>query len=90
MYKGYVAVKSTIIDECILNKEGLIITYNKKKMTIPLENLGKHAQLSAQIYHSSSDGKAYKLFDYLFVPDKKDKNVQVFRKIMQEFRALFL
>jgi hypothetical protein len=73
MYKGYVAVKSTIIDECILNKEGLIITYNKKKMTIALENLGKHAQLSNQIYHSSSDGKSYKLFDYLFVEDKKEK-----------------
>jgi len=73
IYKGYVSIKSTIIDECILNKEGLIITYNKKHMTIPLENLGKHAQLSNQIYHSSSDGKSYKLFDYLFAEDKKEK-----------------
>jgi len=74
MYKGYVAVKSTIIDECILNKEGLIITYNKKKMTIPLESLGKHVQLSNQIYHSSSDGKSYKLFDYLWETDVKGGN----------------
>ena len=70
IYKGYVAIKSTIIDDCILNKEGLIVMYNKKKMTIPCEQLNKHVMLSSQIYHGA-DGKSYRLFDYLFKADEK-------------------
>jgi hypothetical protein len=70
-YKGYVSIKSTVIDECILNKEGLVITFNKKKMTIPLDKLNKHVQLSNQIYRVYEE--CYKLYDYFFVPDKKEK-----------------
>jgi carbonic anhydrase len=71
IYKGYAAVRSYVIEECILNKEKLVITYNKQKMTILVEQLTKHAQLSSQIFHSQFDGKSYKLYDYYFVPDKK-------------------
>jgi len=68
-YKGYVSVKSSIVDECIIDMTGLIITYNKKKMTIPYEKLNKHVQLSKQIYQSN--GISYKLYDYFFVQDKE-------------------
>jgi len=70
IYKGYVSVSNFIVEECIAAKETLVITYNKKKMTIPFEKLNIHVQLSTRIYHSS-DGKSYKLYDYLFVPDEK-------------------
>jgi hypothetical protein len=73
-YKGYVSVKSTLIDECIKEKESLVIIYNKKKMTISPDKLNKHIQLSKQIFRSS-DGSNYKLYDYFFKEDKKNENI---------------
>lgn len=72
IYKGYVSIRNYIVEECIVNKEKLVITYNKQKMTIPVEQLTKHMQLSSQIFRSSFDGKSYKLYDYYFIPDKKE------------------
>ncbi|MBU0580769.1 MAG: hypothetical protein KKA19_06300 [Candidatus Margulisbacteria bacterium] len=70
IYKGYCSIRSYIIDDLIKAKEGVIIEYAGKKMTLTPEQVKKHLQLQNRIFYSAYDGKSYKLYDYFWIADK--------------------
>jgi hypothetical protein len=73
LFKGYASVRNYVVENCIIEKKPLQITYGKQIMTIFPENLTKFIQLNKQIYGSIFDNNYYRLYDYYFVPDKREE-----------------
>lgn len=75
LWNGYASIRSYIIEEHIRKKEPLIIEYGNLIMTIPVNKLKDYKMLCKKTFESKyNGGNLYTLFDYKFIPDKKEEN----------------
>ena len=70
----YVSVRDYEIQKCVKKNEELTIKVGKEQMTLTKWNvaLGME-QFTPDIFKSKTGGKDYELWDYLWVPEKKDE-----------------
>ena len=69
LFKGYVSVRSYIIDTCLKKKADLIIQHKDDKMTIPYMKLTNLFQFHKKQFQSKYSNKTYELVDFNFLPD---------------------
>jgi len=69
LFKGYVSVRSYIVDTCLKKKSDLIIQYKDEKMTIPYIRLTNLFQFHKKQFQSKYSNHTYELVDFNFIPD---------------------
>jgi len=76
-FKGFVSVRSYIVDKAIAKKQDLIIEFDGKIMTVPNDYLRTAGQLHKKKFKSKFDNKEYELYDFFFLADSDKGTVKV-------------
>jgi hypothetical protein len=77
LYRGHASLRDYVVQGAINNGLGIIISYQGRKMTVPVGDLA--AQFQFHKYSFSSQYKAgqkYQLIDFFFAPDDLTKDIK--------------
>lgn len=70
IYKGFVSVRSYIVEECIKNRQNLLITVGKLQMSVPFEEVCNGFQLHRIKFQSQyKKSQKYELVEFLWKPN---------------------
>ncbi len=69
LFIGHASIRSHIVKKQLDKKEGIIIDYNDRKMTLSYEQLRKKKQLTRAEFQSKFNDKVYELYDFIFIPE---------------------
>uniref|UniRef100_A0A6H2A3H9 Uncharacterized protein n=1 Tax=viral metagenome TaxID=1070528 RepID=A0A6H2A3H9_9ZZZZ len=72
-WKGFVSVRSHILEKAVKQGKDLVITFNSQIMTIPYDYLKYAGQLHKHKFESKFNDKAYELYDFYFKPDNEEE-----------------
>jgi hypothetical protein len=73
LYNGYASLRDYEIKKF---KEGVILTYQGKKMTLPPEKLKNSFHFHEKTIQSKFGG-TYKLIDFRFIPDEDNNQLEL-------------
>jgi hypothetical protein len=80
-YKGFVSIRSNIVEKAIAKDKGIVVEYNKQFMTIPHNYLKRAGQLHTKSFKSKYNEGEYFLYDFFFCDDNAkvdDREQQLF------------
>ncbi len=76
LYMGHVSIRDYIVEKSLEKQQGIIINFNDRKMTIPLERLKVTFQIHKQKFQSKFSEKKYELLDFEFIPDDMNRRLK--------------
>jgi len=69
LFLGHVSIRDYIVEKSLEKQKGIVVNYNGRKMTIPLERLKNRFQIHRQKFQSKYSEQKYELLDFEFIPD---------------------
>ena len=73
IFLGHISIRDYIIKKCLVKKQGIVVDFNGKKMSIPYEQLKNKFQFHQQKFLSKFSSKKYELIDFKFIPDEMNQ-----------------
>lgn len=73
LFQGHASVRDYLVENAILNGQGLEIHYEHHVMTVPIEQLVHTFQFHKQSFQSRFVARKYMLIDFTFVSDELRK-----------------
>ena len=70
LFIGHVSIRNYIVEKCLQKKQGIVVKFKGKSMTIPYEQLKNYKQLTKDSFQSKFKDTTYKLYDFPFIPDE--------------------
>ena len=69
LFNGCASIRSYIVEKCIEESRGLIISYNHFIMSVDSKDLDKHFRFHKIEFESKYNNSKYQLIDFKFKPD---------------------
>lgn len=73
LFIGHVSIRDYIVEKCLQKKQGIVVNFKEKSMTILYEQLKNYKQLTKDSFQSKFKNITYKLYDFPFIPDELNK-----------------
>ena len=73
LFLGHVSIRDYIVNQCLNKGMGIVVKFDKRKMTISYDQLKNKKQITKQLFSSKYGTKDYQLYDFPFVPDELNK-----------------
>ncbi len=73
LFLGCASIRSYIVDKQLEKGLGIIISYNKRRMTVSYEQLNKKWQIHKREFKSNWGVLKYQLYDIPFIPDDMNR-----------------
>jgi len=75
LFIGHVSIRDYIVEKCLHKKQGMVVDYKGRKMTILYDQLKNSKQLTKDSFQSKFKNTTYKLYDFMFIPDELNQKI---------------
>lgn len=75
LFNGFASVRDYIVKKSVDKDEDMVVTFEGKQMTIPLETLKNPFQIHKTKMRSKYKNETYELLDFRWKPDEKSVKI---------------